>query len=294
MKAKILLFFLFFIFSVTGVIAQNNSLECQYQETIDTGKMQSVLYDKEGNSYSNPIEFTNFVSGQGRGFPCSCKTSFDIKNNIDKKISLTLFYQVGGYGQNAETTQKNTTTELGPFSKQMIVEDVPGGTGLGGCGGCGISSNIQYNFIPNDEVIAKSEKIYQDICKQCNGKVCLNDGEKCSSDFECGSEICNIAGYCGIQQIVDCPQGFQNCNNETCLEVGTKKTEESYFCEFECKSNHGEKGVCKLTLKNKFLRILFFIFALVILIGIVYIIWTNKSIRGLKWYQKQKEENSEN
>lgn len=205
------------------------------------------------------------------------KTSFDIKNDIDKKISLTLYYQVGGYGQNAETIQKNITIDIGPFSKQMIVEDVPGGTGLGGCGGCGISSNVLYNFMSNDETTAKTEKIYQDICKQCNGKSCLNDEQNCSSDSECGSQICNLAGYCGVQKIVDCPKGFQNCNNETCLEVGTKNIGESYSCEFECKSNFGKEGICETTLKEKTLKTLFLSISLIVLIGIVYFIWTNKN-----------------
>lgn len=71
MKALNIILFILLVFSYIGIAsAQNNSLGCQYQETIDTGKMQSVLYDKKGNIYPDPIEFVNFVSGQGRGFPC--------------------------------------------------------------------------------------------------------------------------------------------------------------------------------------------------------------------------------
>ncbi|MCP3682891.1 MAG: hypothetical protein GY861_09395 [bacterium] len=85
------------------------------------------------------------------------------------------------------------------------------------------------------------------ICK-------LNDKEECSSDSDCFSGMCNIAGVCG--EFVACPNRKQKCNDELCVFPSVKKVGQAYSCEWECKSGVGEDGVCKesfMTLVKRFI-----------------------------------------
>jgi len=54
------------------------------------------------------------------------------------------------------------------------------------------------------------------ICKQCNGKTCLNDGAACSFDSACGAGICPFTKRCNS---FTCPGGTLNYNSQTCLNL---------------------------------------------------------------------------
>lgn len=106
-------------------------------------------------------------------------------------------------------------------------------------------NNYDVIWKSNDFVELKLEKIdyYDEVCKRCNGKICLDDGVACSLDSECGHGECNIAGVCG--PFTKCASTQLNCNNETCATPSVKENGEAYSCEWECKSGIGQNGICK-------------------------------------------------
>jgi len=263
MKAKLLFFFLFFVFSIAGVFAQN--LACQYKEIKETNEFMQVLYDEQGNKYIDIVEVKNIAGGQGR-------VSFDLINKIPLPVSIKINYDIshsgGSFWPNQEEFQ-----EIEPLETITILNT--GSSGI--LWGSSSVSNIRITYISNDKLEVKAEKRKEEICKLCGEVSCFDDGQNCSSDSECGSRICNIAGICGENKLTDCPEGYKNCNDESCLEVGTKKIGEPYSCGFECKSNFGKEDICATPLKEKILKVLFISITFILLVGIVYFIWTNKN-----------------
>lgn len=271
---KYLIFFAILSLFLIGITsAQNSSLGCQYQERMDSGKTQQIFYDSSENLINNPLQFV-FSDGQAEniGGPCNCKFSFTIKNNFEEKISMKLYY-VSTIGANRHDNSADIS--LNPYESKTI----SGELGDMCWASCGIDSgSISYQINSDSEIKSKIEKILTDVCKQCNGKDCLNDGQNCSIDSNCGSGVCNIIGICGKDKIVDCPSGFKNCNNQSCLKFNAKKNGEKFSCEFECKSGYGEDGLCQNTVIQEILRYLFILLSLIILLSVIYYIWTGKNI----------------
>lgn len=272
-----------------GVVGDSANTTCQYKAQQDTGKVVSYLQDGDGNKYENPIQAINFNS-QGRcpalgcsgGSPCSCKTSFILRNTLDKKVSFKIQYSVTHNriaGYNVGSTNIHQESEeliLNPFEDYLLTNEY-----ADYCDDqeCSVNQNsVRIIYQSNSQLELKTDKIYEEVCKKCDGEICLNDGEKCSSNSVCGSGICNIVGFCGTEKITECPAGLQNCNNESCLEIGVKKVGEFYSCEFECKTHYGEDGVCKTLLKEKIFKIVFIAIFLLIFAFVVYIILSDKKL----------------
>ena len=69
----------------------------------------------------------------------------------------------------------------------------------------------------------------------------------CSKSSDCGTGICNGAGFCSDTTIIDCcPEGTGNCNNVSCVKPSSKKVNEPFYCVWECESNKGRDEICKL------------------------------------------------
>jgi hypothetical protein len=260
-----------------GIISAQDNLTCQYQENQDTGKTERFFYDSYENIIPNPIQFT-FSGGDAYniGGPCNCHFSFTIKNNAEEKVSLKLYY-ISVIGNNRHDNSEDI--KLDAYESKTISGDL----GDMCWASCGVDSNsVSYQFNSDSEIKSKIENIFVDVCKQCNEKDCLNDGENCSSNFECGSGICNIAGFCGIQKVADCPEGFKNCNNQSCLSIETKNIGEKYSCEFECKTKYGKEGICKVTIKEKISKFIFITIFVLIIIQIIYFIITGEKLFNFK------------
>lgn len=110
-------------------------------------------------------------------------------------------------------------------------------------------TDVKIKYGNGSRMISKLEAENKErlICKTCNGKLCLDDGKICKQDNECGSEICNIAGFCGREEIVTCNDwlsGSQNCNNQ-CLFPKSKSVGEPYICVWECFSGAGDNNICE-------------------------------------------------
>jgi hypothetical protein len=129
------------------------------------------------------------------------------------------------------------------------------------------------------------------VCIKCGNKTCLDDDTSCVNDKECGSGICNIAGFCGQEKVVNCPNGKLNCDDWTCLYPSNKSIGEGYSCEWECISGFGKEGVCKETnekvMKDRTIFIVITLFVLAISLFLI-IISNNKKI----WDNKRKKESA--
>ena len=269
---KIFLLLLFITSLISLVGAQNNTLSCQYQESVPTDNYIQTLYTNEGERLVNPAEVTDIVSSS------SGRPSFKVVNPTPYTLSIRVQYDVSHSG-GGRSPNKERELEISPYDQEAIMDDgfskiLWGTTSI---------SNIRITYLSNDDLEVKSEKVFQDVCKQCEGTDCLNDGQVCSKDSQCGSGICNIAGFCGKEKIVKCPENQMNCNNLSCLLVGVKENGEEYSCSFECKSGYGNDGICEMPTKEKVSKTICVIIFLIILIVIIYIIITEKNpIRLIK------------
>lgn len=196
---------------------------CTYSET---GELVTVLYDEENNKYTTPLDVT---TQSGASILDWCNTFLYIKNNIDKKVSINLQYRA--VSSQGGLRDKEISVDIPPFKTETITEsfqeikqscDIP-------------RDSIRYNFVSNEETSSKSEKVIEEsckimveVCKKCNGFNCLNDGDTCLQDYQCGSGICNIANLCGKEKIVPCPEGKTN-KNDTCVETLFNKFKRNYF-----------------------------------------------------------------
>lgn len=170
-------------------IINSVSAECQYKENIGSGVFINNLYDYDGHVYTDPID----ISSISRVFPSPgvCLAYMSIKNNIDKNITIKLQYQVTY--NNRIYFEKELS--LLPLQILLVSDSISSSVE------CNIvPDSISYQFITNNETIAKIEEEMNQTCKQCGSYVCLNDGDLCTYDFECGSNVCsdsgNTIGHC--------------------------------------------------------------------------------------------------
>ncbi len=274
----------FFILSSNGnnnlnVAENSTNITCQYKAQQDTGKTISYLQDDEGNKYENPVQSINFNGDSTSDLVAipNCKVSFVLRNTIDNKVSLKLSYIINHRkDRQTETLSRSEDLTLSPFEDYLISETIdyfaPGQS-------CSVDQNsLKLSYQSNSQLELKTDKVYEEVCKKCGEEICLNDGEKCSSNSVCGSGICNIEGFCGTEKIVECSEGFKNCNNESCLEIGTKKAGVEYSCEFECKTNYGENGVCKTPTKEKIFKGVYIGIFLLISSLVIYLILSDKKL----------------
>lgn len=197
-----------------------SSLEdCSYKEISETGSTINVLYDKGGGKYLAPLTFSSSWTDAGSW----CWAYLDIKNEIDKLVATTiqykLIYCVGGA---CSWSFKNETLELLPFETRRIEEGLELIRAT-----CGIEV-ISTEFNPNNETYGIVENETNETCKKCGSVTCLNDGAICKMDSQCGSGICNIAGICGKERIINCPTGKINIDSE-CADNLPSKFKKNYF-----------------------------------------------------------------
>lgn len=237
------LFFLFLgLFLINSVLA----LDCQYTETENYEIFEEGLYNLNGDYRGTPLEFEDFSGGSMNIQGCN-PPSFKVYNPTDKNLILNISYQTSwntAFG--ARSANHQTTISINKYSFSDKLQ--------GSCPDLGSGSisqeSIKYTIFEPEEIILKNEKVtkQRDVCKLCGNEICLNDGASCNplyDDPKCGSGFCNIAGFCGSQKVIDCQEGYFNCNNKQCLKSDSvdfpNNTEVG--CEEACVYG-GEKGVC--------------------------------------------------
>jgi hypothetical protein len=235
------------IFTLICLIAIGfiSSEDCQYTVKESYQELELGLYDSSGNYFGQPLEFKDFVSGGMNIAGCS-PPSFKIYNPLKEDLTLNLTYRIdwnaplGARSQNYEAT-----ISINSYSNSEKIV----GTCLDIGSGEISPESISYTLTSPEIITLKNEQVtkQREICQKCGNSDCWNDGASCNplyDDSKCGSGICNIASFCGKTKVVDCPDGQLNCNDKICLEPSTKEFNEAYMCDFECKSDRSENGVC--------------------------------------------------
>ncbi len=287
---KQLLFFFLGLFFINSVLA----LDCHYTETENYDIFEEGLYNLNGRYIGAPLEFKDFSGGSMNIQGCN-PPSFKVYNPTDKNLILNISYQTSwstAFG--ARSANHQTTISINKYSLSDKLQ--------GSCPDLGSGSisqeSVKYTIFEPEEILLKNEKVtkQREICKLCENEICLNDDAICNPLYDnskCGSGICNIAGFCGSQKIVDCPNGKLNCQDKICLEPSTKEEGESYMCSFECKSDIFENGTClksSLVLqqeKDKRNRNL-------IIFGVFILIALSAGVGYFAFFKRRKEEKLKN
>lgn len=278
---------LFFLFLALFLINSVLALDCQYT------KNESYEVEEEWFYFDSEFEGTNLNMNELVIFENN-HLSFIVHNNLTIPIKVELNYTLRSewFGTNTPTSIQ---LEVAPRSSETHQEERISS------GGSWASKYWIEKFKPSilDPRITSEWKTVtkqRKICELCGNEICLNDGASCNplyDDSKCGSGICNIAGFCGSQKVVDCPNGKLNCQDKTCLESSTQEEGESYMCSFECKSDRFENGTClksSLVLQEeKDKRNKNFI-----IFGVVILIILSAGVGYFAFFKRKKEEKLKN
>jgi len=211
-------------------------LDCEYtfDETYLSKEMALVLENtmiKKGDL----LNISDFTSGE--------QSTFTIYNPNNFAIFAILSYNVTGHSAG----YYDKGFKVAPSDHSIYKHYCYDGATVGNCSI--VPESVKYK-VAQPEILEIREITVErtrPACKLCGNTVCLNNGASCDplfDDLKCGSGICNIAGFCGTEKIVECSLGKTNCNNQLCLEPSKRELGESYKCEWECKSNAGKNGTC--------------------------------------------------
>jgi|SRR3989338_6748348 len=255
MKKPMLFLLILFIYFLPTILTEE--LSCQYTETKEKQeRVTNLYYTDSGILAGNGLGISNIIKGN--------ISSFDVYNHFSYSIDIKFFYSVIGYNAGS----KEYRFKIEPLStgivKEYCVEN-------GKNGPCEIVvDTIKYEILKPTEMYSKKEvmTVNKTECKICpTGNPCKNDGEMCNNSNECGIGKCNIAEICAVED--KCPEGTKDCNNESCLKPSVKKKGEAYSCEWECESNRGKDGICKMSL----LEIVIWIVSTIIFLLLCYLFY---------------------
>ncbi len=236
---KILFCFLFLILAISFVNA------CQYTEKESYQELELGLYTSRGAYFGVPLEFTNFSGGMMNIEGCSY-ASFKVYNPLNEDITLNLSYSLTwGNAFGSSKREYQTVVSVSQYSYSDPITATCPDLGNGQID----PASIKYVITDPKIITLKNEMVTKsrDVCMICENQQCLDDGAVCnplSDDEKCGSQICNIAGFCGHEDPVPCPDGLKNCNDAICLKPSTKEVREPYMCEWECKSQLTKNNLC--------------------------------------------------
>tara|TARA_Y100000310_G_scaffold244630_1_gene249449 strand:- start:4062 stop:5615 length:1554 start_codon:yes stop_codon:yes gene_type:complete len=266
---KIAFPFLFLLILVNISLSDNTS--CDYTKTEKYYETEKALvYLNSELKGGEDLIFSGFSEGQ--------YASFVIQNPNPFRLMVILNYTLEG------TVTKNTS-----YGKWINAEDEV--QILDVCrdgeiyGNCSINKDSVVYQVHKPDIMNPAEIEVEKTKNVCDGK---NNGSKCANGSECGSRKCNFAGFCG--EFTHCPEGTTNCQDTSCLVPSTKEVGESYLCDWECKSQVGEGGVCvenigmkieKVESKFKEWVILISISLFAILVIVIKIIHTKETKLGV-------------
>ena len=192
------------------------ALDCQYK-TNETHSELVNFSTVDGIEYGKPfIEIKYFQQSywegdryMGRGM----SGSFQIHNNYDLPITVSINYFAGVDGNNDKKSEVITVTPLGSDS---ITWDLPIKVR---------EDSIKFEILEPKNIKQGSEYVIisKEICKQCNNNECKNDGGSCSLSNECGGGYC-VRGVCSDSDVCfntdcNCTSDEIQCNdNKRCVE----------------------------------------------------------------------------
>jgi len=212
---KIFIFCLIFLLLVAS--SYSEELTCQYTSIEEYSVLGDIYYlDKE------PIE----------GYPqilnytvTSTEVIFLTYNPFNFSIDVKLVWRAGG-GVKGDTMQYLEGTISPGGYKEFVGEYLQ-------------ASNIEVPHLEvlDPELVIKKEEIVKqrEICKQCNGKNCLDDGESCGKDAECGGTHC-------VESV--CTTSDKCYKNDCKCEANEVQCETNYKCVKRLSIEEGSKPIC--------------------------------------------------
>jgi len=233
---KKLIFGLFLIISFLASVSA-----CQYK--VNESYEVEGFYFKEGSKYLdyNVLEIKNFQQSSRNGDRyitySTSPVKFDIKNNYLKQIEFYLVFIMNGEEQRINKTLNSNEFETIEYGYPNNIDN----------------STFRFEIVSpsNLEYIFEKRDYQKEICKLCGNEICLDDGATCNPLYDnskCGSNICNIAGFCGAigtPKVVDCLEGYFNCNDKRCIKRDSVDFPNSVEigCEDACVYG-GDTGKC--------------------------------------------------
>ncbi len=208
MNGNKLFFPILFLFLI---IPFSQGLECQYSEIISIERNAMAVYDVDTNQLIGTED--DFVFEGVNNPPNS--TSFNIINpfNVDLNIDLFYTYVYREPYTVQETVFVEETIELPALSSVTIFQPLIGFPTDFSI----LPESISFEFLDNNFVFVGFEFIEEteEVCLDCLGVQCLNDGEVCLANIECGGGYC-INGICSNAPV--CYNYDCNCDSLTELQ----------------------------------------------------------------------------
>ena len=134
------------------------------------------LIETNRNSHINSLEIDNFVNN-----------TFDLHNNTDYQLKVRITYNYGYYCWDPKIGQGDQIVDINARNFTRIGQGPP----------CGSFSGYHQNTIKlmfQDNNLTyqtyKTKEIPHEICKLCGDLNCLNDGEDCNKNSQCGGKYC--------------------------------------------------------------------------------------------------------
>ena len=163
-----------FLFIVLLFVATVYAIDCQYKNLEEYKQFGTYLY--YGNSNKNSGEIFNaseFNAGYGN-MAGPCEYSFKIFNPLPLDVTVEVKYSLDRSGVLFERSNRLVIERY----SSALIKDV-----LDGVGGCAVvQDGISFVVLKPTKMISKKGYAIKEIevCKKCNGKLCLNDNEKCA------------------------------------------------------------------------------------------------------------------
>ncbi|MBN2095742.1 MAG: hypothetical protein JW727_06860 [Candidatus Aenigmarchaeota archaeon] len=241
MDRRILSWLIFAIFVISPTLADN--LTCQYRTTQNVTNETIVFYFR-GVPLDSPLLEVRDAVYQGNSQDASYRWTYQFKvyNMYTSYLDVQVQYRVDGVIYYADLT-------IAPGQYEPVV-------GRGG-GGVGPDFNsITFNISSPDGITMGRENMtfVVEICRECSGKVCLNDGDACKLSSECGGGFC-VIGRCSNNESCPggnctCPEGEVLCTvNMSCVRANSVPIGSATICGLpqECTTEYlnAETGLCE-------------------------------------------------
>jgi len=217
MKKQLIIFAIFCIF----FIPYTNAI-CEYIDIEKYTEFGKALCLEGSNTFhAEDLIISDFVNGT--------KASFSVYNPNSFQVKVFFNYSIQGH----LNKEKFYGILINGKDKQVIKDICFSEDSMGDCSI--IPSSIQY-------FVTKPRRMDPCLTNVSRTREICN--KPCENSYNCSQTICNIAGFCGKEKIVPCPEGKRNCDDIACVTPTIKLNGENYLCEWECKSGAGIEGVC--------------------------------------------------
>lgn len=274
MKKLLLLIMLILIISIA------NADSCQYPTKVVVG---TEIKDLPYNLLGSPLQEIELTVNDAWWAPLTVRNSNPVPIQVFFVATVKVDESGGCFGIGTTTLGSWTNNITIPAKSSRNIDVFPLNNNNSNCKNYKYAEAKVINYYATDSVLVKPTRV-NITEEQC---ILKNDNAPCIIDSECGSKICNIAGFCGKEKVVPCPKSTLNCNNQSCNIPSIKRDSEVYTCIWECKSNFGTNNICKENPTTSIIKTILLIVG--ICLGLAISLYLYVKITKEKGWNKQKE-----